>query len=155
MPGTCLENAERAFLSSSGHLRFCALKKTRRSFFACFKLSVSFAVLSLVTEYFYCLHSCFHWMIIQSGEIIVKNYWFASVSDCFLNFLAERTHLGNGKENLVTLKSQWSNSSRQEVLQQRFKLQKHNVIQLNLDVMRESKWRLYFLCLSVFRRSEI
>ena len=26
-------------------------------------------------------------------------YWFASVNDCFLNFLAERTHLGNGRES--------------------------------------------------------
>ena len=26
-------------------------------------------------------------------------YWFASVSDCFLNFLAERTHLGDGRDS--------------------------------------------------------
>ena len=32
-------------------------------------------------------------------EFINKIHWFASVKDCFLNFLAERTHLCNGRES--------------------------------------------------------
>ena len=68
------------------------------------------------TKYFYCLRSCFHWMKIQSPEKVDGNYWFASVHDCFLYFLAERTHLGNGRKYLAALHMQWGNSLRQEVL---------------------------------------
>ena len=33
------------------------------------------------------------------ANFVSEIYWFASVNDCFLNFLAERTHLGNGRES--------------------------------------------------------